>query len=226
MVAEGLEFPRVAVDRIARAGGFAAEGRVLGIPGQVMTDIEIEVPVAVEVGPRGRGGPIPVATQPGRLRGVLEGAVAPVVEQGIGPPSGDEHVGSAIVVVVGDGHPVTVSAGQCREPRPFRDILEGAVAQVAEQAIAVGDLGLTTAHRGRERPPLEAVDVQPPVAVIVEEADATAHGLRELSSRGPTVVVGEVEPHRLGVVGKVGWNRARGGPGLLGGRAGDRGFRR
>jgi len=39
VVAEGLEFPRVAVLRIARAGGSAAKGGVPGIPGQVMTDI-------------------------------------------------------------------------------------------------------------------------------------------------------------------------------------------
>ena len=75
--------------------------------------------------------------RPGRPVGhVLERPVAPVAIQRVRPPAGDEQVGAAVVVVVADGHPVAVAAAEPRDARRGRDVLERAVAAVAEQAVA------------------------------------------------------------------------------------------
>jgi hypothetical protein len=60
MVRQRREFPGEAVaDPLGM--GVAADPRVLDIQDQVVADVEIQVAVAVEVGPGGRGGPIAVA---------------------------------------------------------------------------------------------------------------------------------------------------------------------
>jgi len=59
-------------------GPARAEGRMLGVPNQVMADVEVEVAVVVEIGERGRGGPIAVAPQAGAIGDVLEGPVSSI----------------------------------------------------------------------------------------------------------------------------------------------------
>ena len=65
-------------------------------------------------------------------------------------------------------------------PGALGDVLERAVAAVAEEAVAVGG----RVGPGGNGPPWTAVDVEPAVAVVVEQADAAAHRLGELRLRG------------------------------------------
>ena len=135
-----------------------------------MADVEVEVAVAVEVGEGRRGRPVAVAAQ-ARVGSVTSSkrAVAPVAVEGVGPPAGDEQVGVAVVVVVADGDAVAVAPGQPAMPDALGDVLERAVAPVAEQAVAArrASCGL-----GGNGPPWTTVDVEPAVAVVVEQADA------------------------------------------------------
>src|SRR5690606_5805887 len=85
-------------------------------------------------------------------------------------------------------------------------------APVAEQPVGAGAGG-----GGRERPPLHRVDVEPAVAVVVQQADAAAHGLGELAQVALAVVERERQPARRGVVDVP--RDGRGGrDGLAGGR--------
>ena len=61
--------------------GVGAEARTLRVERQVMADVEVEVAVAVEVGERGRRGPVAVAAEPDAVGDVLERPVAPVAQQ-------------------------------------------------------------------------------------------------------------------------------------------------
>ena len=49
-----------------------AERRMVGVPDQVMADVQVEVAVAVQVGEGGRSRPVAVAAQPGAFGDVLE----------------------------------------------------------------------------------------------------------------------------------------------------------
>ena len=69
------------------------------------------------------------------------------------------------------------------------------------------------ARAGRERPSLDGVDVEPAVAVVVEQAHAAAHRLGDLSLLAGAGIVAEAEADGLGVVGE-----GRGGAGRGGGR--------
>ena len=78
-----------------------------------------------------------------------------------------------------------------------------------EKAVAVGG----PARAGRERASLGGVDVEPAVAVVVEQAQARAHRLGNLSLLTGAGIVAEAEADGLGVVGE-----GRGGSGRGGGR--------
>ena len=82
VVGQGGKPERQAGDVAVRSPRVAAQGRMLGVPGQVVADVEVQVAVAVEVGEGGRGRPVAVAAQAGALGHVLERAVAPVAVAG------------------------------------------------------------------------------------------------------------------------------------------------
>ena len=138
MVRQRGESARVAVGVLSGYSRDAQRVGVAGVPLQVVADIEVEVAVVVQVGPGRRRRPVAVAAEPGTRGDVLEAAVAEVVVEGIGPPSGDEEVGAAVVVVVADGDPVPVAAGQRGQAGRGGGVLEPAVAAVAEEAVAEG----------------------------------------------------------------------------------------
>ncbi len=210
MVRQRGEKARVAVG-ILRAVPAIAGGRGCRVPLQVVADVEIEVAVVVQVGPGRRGRPVAVAAEPRTRRDVLEPAVAEVVVEGVGPPSGDEQVGPAVVVVVAHGDPVPVAAGQRGQAGRGGGVLEPAVAAVAEEAVTEGERG---AVRRGERSPLNGVNVEPTIAVEVEERHAAAHGLGELAEVAAPVVEGEGEAPSLGVVGEGGDAHGAGDRGL------------
>ena len=197
MVRQRGEGERAAI-HVPRLGAFRilAEGRILGVPLQVVADIEVEVAVVVEVGPGRRRGPVAVAPEPRLRRGVLEPAPAQIAIQGIGPPSGDEEVGPAVVVVVAHGDAVAVAAGQRGQAGGRGDVLEAAVAAIAEEAVAER----WRAAARWEGASLEGVDVEPAVAVEVEDGHAAGHGLGELVLVAGAVVEAEHEAAGGGLV--------------------------
>ena len=109
---------------------------MVGVPLEVMADVEVQVAVVVQVGEGRRGRPVAVAPQAGRGRHVLERAVAPVMIEGIRPPAGDEQVGAAVVIVVAHRHAVAIPLGRAGQPRGLGDVLEGAVPAIPKEAVA------------------------------------------------------------------------------------------
>src|SRR5262249_40340698 len=82
--------------------------------------------------------------------------------------------------------PVAVASGQTSEPGRLGGVLERAVALVPEQAVSAERLRV-----GREGPTLDRVNVEPAVAVVVEQAHAPAHRLGGLAQGGGAVEAGE-----------------------------------
>src|SRR6185437_15720153 len=128
-----------------------AERGIAGVPGRIVADVEVEVAVVVEVGEGGRRRPVAVAAQPGARRDIPERAIALVAIERVGAPAGDEEVRVAIVVDVADGDAVAVAAGHPADPGGLRDVLERAIAPVAEEAVA----GPRPRLVGGEGPPLD-----------------------------------------------------------------------
>src|SRR5262249_22409021 len=92
---------------------------------------------------------------------------------------------------------MAVPPGHRGDARRPGDVLEGAVPTVAEQAIA-GSGGL---QLGREGTALDEVDVEPAVAVDIDQADAAAGRDRgDQSPRGATVLLDEGQSRERGVV--------------------------
>src|SRR3954452_554254 len=90
----------------------------------------------------------------------------------------------SVVVVVADGHTVAISTRQSGDPRRTRDILECAVPPVTEQPIA----RRRATGIGGESPPLYEVDVEPAVAVVVDQPATAARRLGELREGGGAVI--------------------------------------
>ena len=110
---------------------------------------------------------------------------------------------------------MAVSAPERRHARPLRHVLEGAIPLVSEQPVAV----LRSRLAPRKRPSLYEVDVEPAVAVKVEEPDPTSHrlGRRGLLPR-VAVVVNKAEANRGRVVSELGNNVSVTGPDCVGRR--------
>ena len=117
---------------------------------------------------------------------------------------GDEQVGMAVVVVVAHGHAHAVSAspGDRGDAGFLGHVLEGAVAAVAEEPIAGGRSASLPGPpaRAAQGSALDAIDVEPAVAVEVEQADAARHRLGQQVLRGLAVVEDEAKAGGLGVV--------------------------
>ena len=173
MIRERGEVDGVAVKVVASIDVVADFG-ILGRPCEIVADIKIKVAVAVEVGERGGGGPVAIAVEAETLGDILERAVAAVAEEKIRPPSGDEEVGVAVAVDVANARAVGVAFGQGRDPRLLGDVLEVAVMLVAEEPVA--GLGGTA----REGTALQRINVEPTVAVVIDQGDSAAHRFREL----------------------------------------------
>ena len=94
------------------------------------------------------------------------------------------------------------------------DVVEGAVALIAEQAVAVA----RRCRTGGERAPLDHIDIEPAIAVVVEQTDAAAGRCGGDQASGlPAVLVDEPEAGCRGVVDEPGR-----GPGRERGRRANR----
>ena len=79
-----------------------------GIVEKIVTDIEIEIAIAVQIGERGRSRPVAIAAQAYSGCDVLERSVAFVAIERVRMPAGDEEVGPAVIVIVGDGDSMAI----------------------------------------------------------------------------------------------------------------------
>ena len=202
VVRKGLEEARVTIVVFVRAGT-RAKRRVHLIPLEVMADIKVEVSIIVEVGPCRGGGPVAIAPESGRGGRVLEAAPAQVVIKGIRPPAGDEQIGTTVVIEVADGDTLAVTAGEPGQSGRVGHVYEAAVAPVAEESV----VERSRTRRRRKLSPLNGVDVEPAVAIEVQECDTAAHGLWELTLGRAPVVESEDEAPRLSLFNESGNNR-------------------
>ena len=131
-----------------------------------------------------------------------------VVVEGVAVVVGDVEVGEAVVVVVADRRPHAVAVlRHPREARLLRDVGERAVGASGGRGGSRSE-GPTcrAASRGHgilEPRAVREEDVQPPVLVVVEEGDASAHGLDQVFVRGRRAVVLEVDPDRRRDLGEL-----------------------
>ncbi len=111
-----------------------------------------------------------------------------VVEQPQAAPAGQQQVWPAVAVEVADGRPVTVEPVAV-DVEPLADILERAVAEIAIELAgpAVDRLALEETAARKE-------DVEPLVAIEVEQGDATAERFEDGQvARFGTVAIAEID---------------------------------
>src|SRR5262249_37480928 len=157
-----------------------------------MANVQVRVAVAIQVG-TGRAGAPQVVGQ-ARLPSNLDEApsalaVRHVLEQGKPAPAGDEQIGPAVTVEVGDSGAVRVEPGEVFEAYLSGHVLKLEAAQVLEELAGVAPdlLAVEVAAAGEE-------NVEQTIAIVVEQSAAAAQGLQDGVMLGfLAVAVGETE---------------------------------
>ncbi len=134
---------------------------------------------------------------PYRCGHILEGPIPLVAVQRITTPSGDEEIRMAVVVDVAYRHAMTVAPRECGEARRRGRVLECAIAPITKQPVS---FGLGGGEVGRKGTGLCQVNVEPAVAVVVEEPDPAGRGLGHVANVRDAVVEGETKARGLGIV--------------------------
>ena len=165
--------------------GTAAED-VVEIPLHIAADEQVQVSIAVVVEESGAAGPA-AAADAGRLAHVPKSPVALVVKELVRGEVGEVEIGPAVVVVVPDGHAHGIAAAA--HPGLFGGIAEAPVAVVSIEPVPVVGRGFfrnrSRDHAGGQLGPVQQVDVQEPVPVVIQQCDSRTHGLQqELLRRG------------------------------------------
>src|SRR6185295_10857877 len=130
------------------------------------------VPVPVCVEERAARAPAP-GGYAGAGRLLRERAVPLVPEEKVLSPVGDVEIQAAVAVVVARAHAVAPGGGV--HARLRGDVLDTKPAQIAVEDVPVRH----ALPRGRELGCVDEVDVEAPVAVVVEEGEAAAAGLQD-----------------------------------------------
>ena len=156
---------RVIVDHVARKALL-----VVGVELQVVRDEEVEPAVTVVVEERGAASPLAVVDS-GPRGHVGERAVTVVVVEDARAVGRDVEIAVAVVVVVAhrQAHATTHPA----DAGLLRHVGEGSVAVIPVEGVGDGTAALAL-RRGRVG---DEVDVEPAVAVVVDEPSAAPHGL-------------------------------------------------
>ena len=157
--------------------------------------------------PESRGGRAarapPRIGDPRALGDVREASAAEIAVQPVRTERGHVHVDPPVVVDVTEAGSHGV-AGEAQAAR-FRRVEEGPVAAVAEQPAREP----RSARGSRQRGALQQEDVQPAVAVEIQEAASRTHGLDHVPLTGAAVDVVEDEPALRGDVLEYGRGRGR-----------------
>src|SRR5207249_2640242 len=153
------------------------EGSDTGIEIHIVSDKEVQVSITVIVQKAASGVPPRTRTfldESGALGHIRKGAVAVIVIQDVLPPVGHKKVIKAIVIVISDA--ATLSPARPSQSCLPRHLGKRPVAIIVEEEIR---------GRGAEWEPLESAavhkkNVEPAVAVVIEEGYATTHLLEEI----------------------------------------------
>ena len=179
------ESPRAALhgDAAVLARLVPAELRqMIEIDFDVAADEQIEPAVPIVIGEAAAGGPS-AAGNTRLLRDVGERAVVIVAIQAVFPESRHVQIFPAVAVHVGGAH-AHAPAG-VGEPRLVGDVGEFAVPEVAIQRAARRRRIL----RRRNGQRIDEVDVEQPVAVVIEQRDAAAHRFDDVFLLGRRVML-------------------------------------
>ncbi len=185
----------VAVVAIENVGGAVVERGMtvgthpgLGVPApdfffhrQIVDDIEIEIAVAVGIEEAGRGPPGPVADS-GRFGHVLERRVAAIAQQGVAADVADVEVGIAVAVVVAPGYSHAVAAVLAAAVLSADEMSGRGLEEESVSDVAVVGVGA-----------LHEVEVEPVVAVEIDDRDAGPHVLAHPLLTDSEVSVAEVD---------------------------------
>ncbi|MBM3818737.1 MAG: hypothetical protein FJW14_06965 [Acidimicrobiia bacterium] len=199
------------------AGGQAIEVAVEAVE-EIVADVEIEPPVAVDVDEGRRHAPPPGVRRAAPRGDVAEPAVAVVVQQHAAIEPGAIEIDASVVVEIARGHAHAVGphvdaagVGDVGEPQQGRPVRRGREI-VPEETVARNSArrkhrllgGLARAKHLA----LDEIHVQISVVVVVEQADTGPHDLRVVELAGHAVEVHEVEPRRGGPLDEpFGWRR-------------------
>ena len=159
--------------------GLAGRGRVGEVEVHVVGDGEIEFSVAVIIDEGAAGAPFFAGSGDACLLGYLfEGAIALVVEEAVFAVAGDVEVVESVVVIVADADALAPAGGD--EAGLGGDVGEGAVVVVVEE-VAGGLVLFVPGVCAWEGGAVDEEDVRPAVAVVVEDGDAGAGGLDDVT---------------------------------------------
>jgi hypothetical protein len=174
------------------------------VPLQIAEHDQIEQAVIIQIHPSRAGGPS-AAADPRLFRHIAESAVAIVVIKLVTAVSGDIEIFIAIVVIVahGDAHAKT----HARKPGFLRDVFEGSIRFLVEEAIPILGVRLGRNDSSRSRiaqgGSIHQEDVETPVVVIVEQSYTRPHGLRQIFPGSVRSDMREVEGARAGDIDEI-----------------------
>ena len=131
----------------------------------IMTNVQIEIPIPINVPPRGTGAP----ARRNRLSGIidrLKGPVTPIVKQGIPSHICDKNVVESIIVEVRDRD--TLSISTLVDPRACRHLFKLTLAPILEQTVdrLIGEI-----NRCRVSP-LNEIQIGLTIQIIIEPSRA------------------------------------------------------
>jgi hypothetical protein len=173
---------------------------MFGVPFHIASHKKIEKAVVVVI-EEARGNR-PASTRNACFCGYIrERSVAIVVVQDIFSVVGHEKIGEAVVVIVGDSHAHAVIAeARVGQAGCFGYISEAAVFVLAVEPVPVAGVGaiefLRNLHGVCQTAAIDQKYVRKTVVIVVEQGDASRHGLDEVFLRSRRILQGEVQPAR------------------------------
>ena len=170
---------------------------------RVVAHIEVKPAVTVVVQERGRHGEASRrVVKAACLRLIGKGPVAVVAPQLIDAEIGQEQIDPAVVVDISRGHAQAELIGD--DAARVGDVGEAQLARALVNSKVVSvQAALECPRLGRpERPPLNEVDVQIAVVVVVEQPDARRQNFGIVEASRGTVDVHEVDARRLRDIGE------------------------
>ena len=171
----------------------------------VVRDVQIEQPIAIEIEESRARAPGAAAGDAGRLGDVGKGPVAVVAEQLVGRAEmGDEHVDESVVVDIAGRDPHAVAARA--QPGSLGDVGEferhrsagGGNRLVAEEACRALRRACGGGMRSHQGSALQHEQVETPVVVVIEQGDAGTDDLGKIELAAHSVRVDEASPRWIG----------------------------
>jgi len=164
------------VDAHKPAGGAAAKhGKMVDIEVDIVRHHQVDESVPIVVGKGCPCGPATVG-HACCFGYIGERAIAVVAIQNIAAVAGDVHVWPAVIVVI----------RHCSAHGITRRTYAGLVRDVGERAVVVVMVeratGFLSLQRLFDRGTVREVNVQPPVAVVIQQQDTRPHGLDDVAS--------------------------------------------